>query len=232
VIATIHEPRLRVVTLFVVLALGVSVERLETLAALAALGFVWLAAARVSGRLFWRRLRMTLPLVAVLFVFLPWAEGAAGVAKAGMYAGRLLFAVQVLTLMMDRLTPTAFFQTLLRLKLPSIFVSMALFALRYIDVFRLEALGMLKGLRSRGAATGRFFSIRSYVMLSRLIGSLLLRVFRRSERVYLGMLSRGFRGEVPPCDLPAYRAGDALRAAWMAAAATALFAWESLRAFE
>ncbi|TLS51322.1 hypothetical protein FE782_16490 [Paenibacillus antri] len=228
-ISVIRDPRLRVVALFGALALGVSVERWQTAWGFVALGFVWLAAGGVPGRLFWRRARLVLPLLAFMFVFFPWAYGAEGWEKAGLYAGRLLFAVQTLSLTFHGLPAPAFFQTLLRLKVPSIFVEMALFTLRYIDVFRAEASSMLRGLRSRGyRAASRWFSPATYVVLSKLLGSLLLRAFRRSERVYLGMLSRGYRGVVPVRELPPHAFGDAWKAAWMAGAALALFVWEKV----
>jgi len=228
-IAVIRDPRLRVVVLFAALALGVSVDRWQTAGGFIALGFLWLAAGGVPVRFFWRRFRLVLPLFAFMFLFFPWAHGAAGWGEAALYAGRLLFAVQTLTLTFHGLSSALFFQTLLRLKVPSIFVEMALFTLRYIDVFREEAASMLRGLRSRGyRVASRWFSVKTYAVLSKLLGSLLLRAFRRSERVYLGMLSRGYRGVVPIRELPARAPGDVMKAAWMAIAALALFAAEKV----
>ena len=47
-----------------------------------------------------------------------------------------------------------------------------------------------------------WFSVRNYVVLSKMLGALLIRSFGRSERVYTGMLSRGYRGMVPFREFP------------------------------
>jgi cobalt/nickel transport system permease protein len=228
-ISVISYPPLRITTLLVVLGLGVSVERLEALLGLLILAFIWLAAGRVPVRFFWHRLRLILLLIVFMFVFFPWLEGDEGWAKAAMYAMRLIFAVQVLTLLFHEISIPLFLQSLLRLKVPSVFVEMMGFTLRYLDLFRQEAESMLRGFRSRGyRVRSRWFSIRAYFALSKVVGSLLLRVFRRSERVYLGMLSRGYRGVLPRQPIPALRPGDGWRAAWMLLAALGLFTWERL----
>ncbi|HZG88395.1 energy-coupling factor transporter transmembrane component T [Paenibacillus sp.] len=227
-LASIRDPRLRIVALFGALALGVSVSRWTTAAAFVGLGVVWLAAGGVPARFFWRRFRLVLPLIGFMLIYFPLAEGSGGWGKAALYAGRLTFAAQTLTLAFHGLTPQTFFQTLLRLKVPSIFVEMALFTLRYVDVFREEALAMRRGLHSRGFRVGSgWFSVRTYAALSKLLGSLLLRVLRRSERVYLGMLSRGYRGRGAEAgDLPASAPGDGWKAAWLAGGAIILFVWD------
>ncbi|WP_167578003.1 cobalt ECF transporter T component CbiQ [Ammoniphilus sp. YIM 78166] len=205
----IQSPPLKVIGALLIIVMGVSITSLETLFWLLLLGQGWLTLERIPLKFLGKRLRLILPFCLFTFVFFPLYEGAkeiwigdvfsisaVGLEKACLYSGRLLFTVQILTFMFYQITLPVFFQSLLQLKVPPIFVEMILFTLRYMEVFGAEARSMLKSLKSRGFKTRHWFSLSSYVTLSRLIGALLIRSFSRAERVYIGMLSRGYRGIV------------------------------------
>ncbi|GGG01202.1 energy-coupling factor transporter transmembrane component T family protein [Paenibacillus abyssi] len=225
----IQYPPLRIAALLLIIAMGVSVERLDILFFLLILGQWWLVAGGVPVHVFWRRFRLALPFFIFMLLFFPWTQPGSGYAVgfplALMYCGRLLFSLQMLTLLFHQLPLPVFFGALLRLRVPSIFVEMILFTLRYLDVFRHEASSMLKSLRSRGFRTGRWFSLKSYITLSHLLASLLLRSFRRSEKVSMGMMSRGYKGIVPVRDLALPHRLDGWKAGAMAAAVFGLLLW-------
>jgi cobalt/nickel transport system permease protein len=84
-------------------------------------------------------------------------------------------------------------QALRRLGAPALFISQLLFLYRYLFVLLEETLRIVRArdLRSFGK---RGTELR---VATRIIGTLFLRTVERAERIYRGMLSRGFRGNVP-----------------------------------
>jgi cobalt/nickel transport system permease protein len=85
------------------------------------------------------------------------------------------------------------------LRVPKVIVSVVSFMYRYIFVIADEALRLFRAREARsanprGKPTG---SIRwRATVLGGMIGSLFIRSYERSERIYAAMLSRGFDGEV------------------------------------
>lgn len=101
------------------------------------------------------------------------------------------------------LTATTPFPALLRalrgLGLPALLVSVLGFAYRYMFVLVDEAQRMLRARDCRSAAlpgrrAGRSVAWRAGVT-GRMAGTLFLRAYERSERIYVAMLSRGYDGE-------------------------------------
>jgi cobalt/nickel transport system permease protein len=86
------------------------------------------------------------------------------------------------------------------LRLPRILVAIISFMYRYLGVLGDEATRMLRARASRSAAaldrrTGASLRWRAAVTGS-MVGSLFLRSYERSERIYAAMQARGFEGEV------------------------------------
>jgi cobalt/nickel transport system permease protein len=98
------------------------------------------------------------------------------------------------------------------LKVPRVLVSVVSFMYRYIFIIADEALRLHRAREARSAspegAAGGSLLWRARV-LGGMIGSLFLRSYERSERIYAAMISRGFQGEIrtmssrnlAPCDL-------------------------------
>jgi cobalt/nickel transport system permease protein len=233
----IQHPPLRITAVFALIVMGVSMYNLETLIFLLFYGLLLLIVCRVPFSLLKRRLLLSLPFIVFSIVFftlydkgLPVAVGSgwlsislAGLHKALLYSTRLLFTLEVLTLLFHRMTMPQFFQALVILKIPGIFVELILFTLRFIDVIRGEALRMVQALRSRGMKQRALFSLKSYTILAQLLGNLLLRSLQRSERIYMGMMSRGYRGVPPQLDLEPARTADWVYSALWIAPVLALF---------
>jgi len=102
------------------------------------------------------------------------------------------------------LTATTHFTDLLHalraLRLPAVLVAILAFAYRYLFVMVDEAQRMLRARECRSAELpgrpgGRNPGWRAAVV-GQMVGTLFLRSYERSERIYVAMLSRGFSGEL------------------------------------
>lgn len=78
-----------------------------------------------------------------------------------------------------------------RIKTPSLFVQIATFMIRYLNVINDQMARMKVARESRGfQATG----IRSWPIFTSTLGALFIRSYERGERVHLAMLARGYAG--------------------------------------
>lgn len=101
------------------------------------------------------------------------------------------------------LTATTPFSEVIRalrsIGVPAVLVSIVAFMYRYVFVLVDEAQRLLRARAARsagaGAGTGGTIAWRARVS-GGMAGSLFLRTYERSERIYLAMLARGFDGEV------------------------------------
>jgi len=189
------KPRVKVVMSLFLIILGVLPKDLVMIGGNLIIGTLLLLSYRIPLRAFVKQLKPIAFFMLFTFLFFPIYEGGLGWIKALQYSGRLLFVAQVLTFLFYRMGIIPFLQVLAELRLPSIFIELIVFTLRFMDVFRNEVRQMLLSLRSRGFYAGNWFQVKKYRVLGGLLGSLLLRSFHRSERIYLGLLSKGYKGE-------------------------------------
>ena len=80
------------------------------------------------------------------------------------------------------------------LKVPKILVQMLLFTYRYTFVFIEEMRRMQVAMKVRGFVMKS--DIKTLKVMGDFVGTLLVRSFERSERVYKAMLSKGYQGEL------------------------------------
>ena len=80
-----------------------------------------------------------------------------------------------------------------RLRCPSMLVQMFLFTYRFIFVFIDEMKRMDTAMKARGFI--KHFDMKTMTTVGNFIGTLLVRSFERTERVYKAMLSKGYTGE-------------------------------------
>lgn len=116
--------------------------------------------------------------------------------KALTYSSRLFFVTMILSIVFYKTSTEHFLKTLSELKIPTIFIELAFFTLRFADVFRGELSNMMLSLRSKGFTTGKIFSPRVFKILGNLLGCMLVRSMKRAERIHLGMMSRGYGGSI------------------------------------
>lgn len=99
------------------------------------------------------------------------------------------------------------------LRVPRVFVSIIRFMYRYLFVLGDEALRLMRARAARSAAgadartSGGSITWRTRVT-GGMVGSLALRAFERSERIYDAMVARGFQGEVRMLTPPALTQQD------------------------
>jgi cobalt/nickel transport system permease protein len=82
-------------------------------------------------------------------------------------------------------------EALRKFKLPTLFTLLLGFIYRYLFVLLDEVLRMKQAINSRGYQGRWIWQART---VGRMLGQLFLRTYERGERVYLGMISRGFQG--------------------------------------
>ena len=124
-------------------------------------------------------------------------------------------------------TPFAALVDALRaLRVPAIIVSIISFMYRYLAVLVDEAARMNRARQSRSAAAPQGRSGGPLTWRARvtgaMVGSLFIRSYERSERIYAAMLARGFSGTVRAVDLPR---PDQRSLTWFAAALVAIVAF-------
>ena len=111
-----------------------------------------------------------------------------------------------------------------RLKCPTVVVQMMLFTYRYIFVFVAEMRRQHTAMNARGFIKKP--NLYTMQVVGNFIGTLLVRSFERTERVYKGMLSKGYRGEFHT--LVTFEAGrkDVVKLLVVAAVAIAILAMD------
>jgi len=82
------------------------------------------------------------------------------------------------------------------MRFPKVFTSVLGFAHRYLLLFQQEAGRMIKARKSR--SFGKRKSWREWKAAAFIIPFFLFRVLERSQRIYIAMLSRGYRDVFPP----------------------------------
>ncbi len=200
------DPRLRVVTGFVLAMLLAVSQRFDTLLAGLALAAILYVAAELPTEPMRRRLVHLNIFMALLLPFLAlhatpsegaWLPALALSREGAMAALRIVIKGNAIVLVVSAListmdTPTLG-HTLAHLRVPDKLVHLFLFTVRYVEVLHMEYLRVMRGIRARGFRPRA--NRHTYRTISSLAGMLLVRSFDRSERVLAAMKCRGFRGK-------------------------------------
>lgn len=183
-----------------------------------------LIAARIPFRFLVARLAGILPFIAFAFLipFIASGEqidlGLVSVSKDGLWAAWNIMAKATLgATAAIILAATTEVQKILRgmtvLRVPAVFVSIAGFMIRYLELI-VEELGRMRlAMESRGYDPRWLWQIRPIASAS---GALFVRSYERGERVHAAMTARGFTGVMPVLDARRTRAED-----WVLAVAPA-----------
>jgi cobalt/nickel transport system permease protein len=232
------DPRLKLLaTLAFVLA--VSTTPVGAWLALASLAVLVLAATRVAqiplveGL---RRSAIALPFAGMVAISLPfttggevvWSWSFLHVTLSVTDAGLVLFAMVVvkawLSIMASGLlVVTTPFPELLKamrsLHVPAVLTATISFMYRYLFVLVDEAMRLQTARAARSTGSGRAMWWRARV-LGGMIGSLFIRSYERSERIFAAMVSRGFSGEIRTLTRLTWQARDSwIGLAWLLALA-------------
>ena len=126
----------------------------------------------------------------------PFDIGVISLSREGSIAGLNLLTKATLGVLCSMIlagstTAHSLLAGFVRIKTPSLFVQIAAFMIRYLNVINEQMSRMKVARESRGfQATG----IRSWPIFTSTLGALFIRSYERGERVHLAMLSRGYAG--------------------------------------
>ncbi len=160
----------------------------------------------VPWRFFFIRLAGIAPFVlfAFLIPFVATGEridlGWVSVSLEGLWAAWGILAKAVLgagtTIVLVATTEVAAILRGMRVvRVPVVFVSIAGFMIRYLELIADELGRMRQAMTARGHDPRWLWQIRPMASAA---GALFVRAYERGERVYSAMLARGFNGEMPP----------------------------------
>jgi len=198
------EPRCRFVAFIALIFAFSFVRDLRLLPAMFAASFALYAVSRLPVSFLLTRLRFPSFFLLMMAVLLPFLSGQTVIARLGPLALRqegcldlLLIVVRFVCILTAGLIlfGTAPFLTTIKamraLGLPPILADMTLFSYRYIyeigdDLETMETAMGLRGFRERRLGS------RSLGVLASLAGSILVRSYEQSERVYKAMVLRGY----------------------------------------
>jgi cobalt/nickel transport system permease protein len=178
------------------------------------------AVARVPPGVIWRRARVVLPLVAFVAIFLPFFRHGGSLYHVGPFTLSEVGIETFLTVTIKAtigtvsavlLGATTSFPDVLRalelMRVPRLFTLIAAFMYRYLFVIVEEVARMRVALASRGYRPRHALQASA---IGRVVTALFLRTYTRGERVYLAMLSRGYRGQMPEIRTFSFATVDAL----------------------
>ena len=184
------------------------------------------ALARVSPRTVWTRVRVVLPLVLFVAVFVPFVRegdpvdlGPVTVSEQGLATFATVSAKAILgTCSAVLLGATTSFPDVLhaleRLRAPRLLILIAAFMYRYLFVIVDEVQRMRAALAARGYAPRHALQAAA---IGRVATALFLRTYERAERVHLAMLARGWSQTMPRLNVLTYTRADAVFLAALAA---------------
>jgi len=226
-------------TLVFVLATSATPPRVEALALLGALALAAVVASRIPLLEALKRSSLVLPFAGMVALSLPftragemlWSGTLLGwtltVTDQGLWAfASLLVKAWLSAWVSGLLVATTPFPELLAgmraLYIPNILVTLIGFTYRYLFVLVDEAMRLNTARDARSVGSGGTLLWRAKV-LGAMIGSLFIRSYERSERIYQAMASRGYAGQMLTVAQPVWRARDLwITIAWGAALAAIL----------
>lgn len=232
------EPRFKLIGLLVLIFAFSFVRDLRLLPPMLLVTAALCALSRIPPGFLWMRLRTPGVFLLILAFLLPFLSGPTVLFRWGPLALRqegclaLLLVVSkfvsILTVSLVLFGSAPFLTTIKAmraLRLPPILADMVLLSYRYIfeiggDLERMETAMRLRGFRAH------HFSGRGLSALASLAGSILVRSYERSERIYRAMILRGY-GQAPRLrDEFEVRSGDVIAFAATLLVAAAFVALE------
>ncbi len=199
------DPRFKLVTMLAFLVVVVNLRQPGALALATAVICLVLFTARIPVRYVLARLLMALPFTGILFL-IPFTTPGHAALKFGpasvSYEGLSLALVLVMRLGAALLVTTALTSTtpltdLLRamasVGVPTVFVQLVHFTVRYFSVLSEEIATMRRAQRSRGYEPGSVLRPDHLRAMAQLIGMAFIRAMERGERVYRAMRARNYR---------------------------------------
>jgi cobalt/nickel transport system permease protein len=208
------DPRLKLLATlaFVLVASSTPPRAWPAFALLAALVMVTILVSRIPPVEVLKRSLIALPFAGMIALSLPFTQGGQPVWTWHLFGweltvtdeGLILFGAVVAKAWLSvlaaalLLASTPLFdllQAMRALRVPAVLTATMSFMYRYLFVLGEEAGRLQTAHAARSAGPGGSLAWRARV-LGGMIGSLFVRSYERSERIYAAMLSRGFAGEI------------------------------------
>lgn len=118
-----------------------------------------------------------------------------GLDLAILIFARIIASVSILNLLIATTRIQDALAALRWFRVPAIFVDLTGMMIRYVHLLSREGVRMYRAQQTRSGFSNRLSYVTKMHNLGMLGGALLLRAFSRGERVYLAMLSRGYRAD-------------------------------------
>ncbi len=190
------DPRVKLVGFALLLGATATVRTLP--AALAAFGLAGatILAARIPLSLPARRMAVVALFLTPFFLILPWTHPGgpvSGVHQAAVIWLKGLAMVLIIFPMFQTAPFHVSVKALERLKLSPRFVTLILLTYRYLAQYAVQLQTVRIALRARGFQPGR--DLKTLRTLGYVVGSLLVRSFEQTERLYQSMRNRGYTGD-------------------------------------
>ncbi|MEB3103378.1 cobalt ECF transporter T component CbiQ [Ferviditalea candida] len=199
------SPRMRMLTVFLLLAATVAVSSIEVLAVealLLALALLWIG---IPFRYLVSRTLLILPFGLGSLMFLPftrqgealfviWGFAAtkAGAIHAGIILMKMVCANLLITFLLSTTPLFELIKSLRTLGVPAVLIEMTAMMMRYFFLLTEDAGSMIKAQKSRGLSNeGWLWSRSTYRRFGQLLGVLFIRSYGRSWRIYNAIFARG-----------------------------------------
>ncbi|MFM2481308.1 cobalt ECF transporter T component CbiQ [Celerinatantimonas sp. YJH-8] len=200
------DPRARLLTMFVFVAVTVSLTQLGPLLSMLSLALLLARIVNIDWRVIIHRLLAFEGFMVLVLVFLPFAYpgdpmaslwgmhiSASGIERAVVIVLRGNAVVLAVLALIGTLEPIMLGRAMARLGVPKKLIHLFLMTVRYISVLFSEYSRLRTAMTARGfRAQGNMHTWRSFGWL---IGMLLVRSMERAQRVHDAMRCRGFNGQ-------------------------------------
>ncbi len=180
------------------------VQQLILIPAMLTMTFLLYILSRLPFKFWLKRLRYPGLFILAVVLFLPFASGETvifewrflSITQEGIYAVILIVSrfLSILTVTLVLLGTATFLNTIKALRslgLPYIIIDMMLLTYRYLEEFSDTLQQMQRAIQLKGFRLNKL-STRNLRIIAQLTGSLIIRSYERSQRVYHAMILRGY----------------------------------------
>lgn len=195
------DPRVKISTMLVLIFTIAVINKFSLLIASFLLAFIIIAISHIPWGFIFKRLMPVSIFLFPFFIIMPLRHSPGGVyfSLAGLRLAAFIYmkAITIVVLVIGMMGTTPFndsMKALEYLKVPPVFVQMVLFSYRYLFVFFLEIGRMNTAMKARNFE--KKFDMHTIKTVGNFVGTLLVRSFERTERIYQAMLSRGYEGKI------------------------------------
>ncbi|MDD5084826.1 MAG: cobalt ECF transporter T component CbiQ [Candidatus Omnitrophica bacterium] len=189
------DPRLKLLSFLILLICVVTVSPGEygKLAIYTALTLLIVFLSKIPVGFIAKRTLQIFPFILVIALFIPFMKnGVPGWHLFLTVLARGVLAVVILTVFLNSMPFSQCLKAMRFYRVPALFTSIMAFMYRYLFLIQDECERMFQAKASRTLRRNWPAEVRTFANIA---GSLFIRSFERSERVYQAMCARGFRGE-------------------------------------